>query len=345
MLLRGDGAFSLGQRISKLGLKSHHIITSAPEYILCNKRVVAGVDINLTAGSFRPLPQRWKLCVQHLPGCHVHQSPGIRHRSEGSKLCRLPINRECDSYFDIQHCHAVALPSGLELAVCLDGTSASRCHAATVLHGEGLAMAASPNLGTTFVQPQLDRTAILWSKQLSKRLATNTTLTYPLNKAADTPAEEPARKPCRNRGSTGGCRQATTRIPWGTIRPGAPRVKWLGRVGFSREIKVLQPQILDSPLDPFWLDWLRNRLDRLNRSYVPCLSLPKNHKSWQYHAAEGRSRCKLASSVTAPTRMEGGLGGGRGPSRARRSPITGPGREPARHQVRRTVRSNACHGK
>lgn len=49
LLLRGDGAFSLGQRISKLGLKSHHIITSAPEYVLCNKRVVAGLGINLTA--------------------------------------------------------------------------------------------------------------------------------------------------------------------------------------------------------------------------------------------------------------------------------------------------------
>lgn len=52
MLLRGDGALSLGRRISKLGLNSHHIITSAPEYVLCNKRVVAGLGIKLTAVFF-----------------------------------------------------------------------------------------------------------------------------------------------------------------------------------------------------------------------------------------------------------------------------------------------------
>lgn len=139
---------------------------------------------------------------------------------------------------------------------------------------------------------------ILPSQQLRRRLAINTTFTYPLDRAADTPADEPARKPCRNRGSTGGCRQATTSSPWGTIRPGAPRVKWLGRVGFSREIKALHPQILDSPLDPFWLDWLPNRLDR---SYVPCLSLSKNHKSWQYYAAggPGQDASKLGDSANA----------------------------------------------
>lgn len=51
-LLRGDGALGLGQRISKLGLKSHHIITSASEYVLCNKTAIAGLGVNLTAVFF-----------------------------------------------------------------------------------------------------------------------------------------------------------------------------------------------------------------------------------------------------------------------------------------------------
>lgn len=65
-LLRGDGALGLGQRISKLGLKSHHIITSAPEYVLCNKIVIAGLGINLTAVFFCSLPQRSSFWVQLL---------------------------------------------------------------------------------------------------------------------------------------------------------------------------------------------------------------------------------------------------------------------------------------
>lgn len=92
-------------------------------------------------------------------------------------------------------------------------------------------------------------------------------------------------------------------------------------MGFSREIKVLHPQILDSPLDPFWLDWLPKRL---NRSYVPCLSLSKNHKSWQYYAALGRSRCKLGDSANA--------NGGRLGWRKREEAHPGPGVAQSRAQ-------------
>lgn len=189
----------------------------------------------------------------------------------------------------------------------------------------------------TSVQPHLGTPGILPPRHLWR---VDVTFTSPLDKAADTPADGPARKPCRNRGSTDGCRQATTRKkPMGYHPPRRPTRKVARQGGLLARIKVLHPQILDSPLDPFWLDWLPNRLDR---SYVPCLSLSRKRKSWQYYAAEGRSRRKLGDSANANGWR---LGWRKGPSRARRSPITGPGREPARHQVRRTVRSNACHGK
>lgn len=229
LLLRGDGAFSLGQRISKLGLKSHHIITSAPEYILCNKRVVAALGINLTAVFFGALPQRWKLWVQHLPGYGVRQSPGIRHRLEGSKLCRLPINGECNSYFDIQHFHAMALASRLELAVYLNGTSASCYYAATVPHGKGLAMAASPNLGTSYSHSWTGLPSFFLSSSRGGWRSIQHSSTHSIKQQTHQLTSQP--------GNHAGIVDPQVVVdrpppesPWGTIRPGAPRVKWLGRL-------------------------------------------------------------------------------------------------------------------
>lgn len=101
------------------------------------------------------------------------------------------------------------------------------------------------------------------------------------------------------------------------------------------------------PLDPFRLGWLPNRMGWIART-LP-LSIIQGTKKLavlprQLASSQRAGQAATSLGIAPTTRMSGGLGGGRDPIQRAAwglcSPITGPGREPARHQVRRTVRSS-----